>query len=265
LLLPDLRLKDKSRRAFTDLDLNIGDMLHARLEKKKVKARVIEIQPKLHVAYLSYEEYPSIYDEFQPIEDIRSLQDGQELNTDELKAGMIVVNKWGASNEEYRAVIKFILCEKMVKVKFFGLGPDVNRWIHPSSILGIISPKDEKGSTNLDASKTLLKKTNSSDTADTRVASRGNNLSNDKSFENLRQEKNQVRHIVGIDNASPDISFSRTARTSRIIPQETVSHTQDEDETDMGKSFQEKAVSEHKSLEPKLQKQKPSFFQRVRL
>ena len=43
-----------------------GDMISVKLEQKHVKAEVVEILPHAKAAYLSFEDYPSVYDEYQP-------------------------------------------------------------------------------------------------------------------------------------------------------------------------------------------------------
>ena len=77
-------------------DIEIGDLLDIKLCKKIVPRKVLQILDNVKAAYLSYEEYPSIYDEWQFYENLRSTKgDGADLEQSEVKEGAIVLNRWG--------------------------------------------------------------------------------------------------------------------------------------------------------------------------
>ena len=67
-------------------DIEIGDLLDIKLCKKIVPRKVLQILDNVKAAYLSYEEYPSIYDEWQFYENLRSTKgDGADLEESEVK------------------------------------------------------------------------------------------------------------------------------------------------------------------------------------
>jgi len=63
-------MKDKVGESLIK-ELKPGDLISVKLEQKMVKAEVIEILPKVKAAYLSFEDYPSVYDEYQPCDLLR--------------------------------------------------------------------------------------------------------------------------------------------------------------------------------------------------
>mmetsp|Transcript_37883 Transcript_37883/g.55509 ORF Transcript_37883/g.55509 Transcript_37883/m.55509 type:complete len:935 (+) Transcript_37883:92-2896(+) len=86
----------------TIMELAVGDHIHARIEGKRIPAEIIQIDPDQHSAYLSYEDYPSLYDEYQPYEQLRkplSYGDASEIPHGEVKPGLVVLNRWGEKRE----------------------------------------------------------------------------------------------------------------------------------------------------------------------
>jgi hypothetical protein len=72
--------------------LTIGDMLAVRLEQKCIKAEVLEVVPQMNAAYISFEDYPSVYDEYQPF-DLLRLPSGDEITHDDIKPGLVVLGE----------------------------------------------------------------------------------------------------------------------------------------------------------------------------
>lgn len=73
-------------------NLTIGDMLAVRLEQKCVKAEVLEVVPQMKAAYISFEDYPSVYDEYQPFDFLR-LPSREEIAHDDIKPGLVVLGE----------------------------------------------------------------------------------------------------------------------------------------------------------------------------
>lgn len=71
--------------------LAAGDMVNVQLKQKVVKAEVLEIVSEMHAAYMSFEDYPSLYDEWQPASLLRT-PDRAEITSDNLKPGLIVLD-----------------------------------------------------------------------------------------------------------------------------------------------------------------------------
>ncbi len=71
-------------------NLTIGDMLAVRLEQKCVKAEVLEVVPQMKAAYISFEDYPSVYDEYQPFDMLR-LPSREEIAHSNIKPGLVVL------------------------------------------------------------------------------------------------------------------------------------------------------------------------------
>lgn len=93
--------KNKAGEALiTNGNLTSGDTLAVKLEQKCVKAEVIEVIPQMKAAYLSFEDYPSVYDEYQPFDFIR-LPSGAEIPHHSIKSGLVVKD---ISNSNVRVV-----------------------------------------------------------------------------------------------------------------------------------------------------------------
>lgn len=116
-----------------------GSKVVARLEQKRVKGTILQIEPSLHAAYLSYEDYPSLYDEYQPYELLRVPTNygggGAEVRHEEVVPGLIVLNLVGEKKEVYRAVVQSTTCETMYKLLLDLGGCKIERWMTRRSIL----------------------------------------------------------------------------------------------------------------------------------
>jgi len=117
-----------------DLLVKVGDIVYTYLIDKEVSVEVLESSPSRHAAYLSFEEYPSIYDAYQPFENLRSPNDGEEFRDPcEVKSGMLVLSREG--KEAYRAIVQHTVHETILRVKYLGLkNCNLIRWIPISSV-----------------------------------------------------------------------------------------------------------------------------------
>ena len=68
-----------------------GDKIVVKLEQKYVKAEVVEVVAQMNSAYLSFEDYPSLYDEYQPYELVR-FPTGAEVPLENMKPGLVVID-----------------------------------------------------------------------------------------------------------------------------------------------------------------------------
>ncbi len=122
-----------------------GDKIFVRLEQKCAKAEVIEILPQMKSAYISFEDYPSVYDEYQPIESLR-LTTRAEIPEEDIKPGLLVLDL--SNSNEYRARIVSTLNSTMARVKIIVSQHEMVRLVSPAMILGRYVPL-QKRSKNL--------------------------------------------------------------------------------------------------------------------
>lgn len=126
-------------------ELKAGDKISVKLEQKFVKAEVVEIVPQMKSAYLSFEDYPSLYDEYQPYEVIR-LPTGAEIPPEDVKPGLVVIDL--SNSNEYRAKIQSIESGPMARVKLFVSQHEMTRLVSPAMILGRYVPKKKAKKTS---------------------------------------------------------------------------------------------------------------------
>eukprot|EP00978_Attheya_sp_CCMP212_P047266 scaffold421287_cov61-Attheya_sp.AAC.2 len=120
--------------------LQQGDVVRVQLGKRHAKGWILSVEPNVHAAYVSYEDYPSLYDEFQPCELLRTPSAWgihAEIPQDSVKPGMVVMNK-----EEDRGIVQHVACETLYKVKVDVCRRQVERWFSVRSIFRIEEPKD---------------------------------------------------------------------------------------------------------------------------
>ena len=118
-----------------------GDKIFVRLEQKFVKAEVIEITEQMKSAYISYEDYPSVYDEYQPV-DLLRLSSRAEIPDDDLKPGLLVIDL--SNSNEYRGRILSTLNSAMARVKIVVSQHEMIRLISPAMILGRYAPLQKR-------------------------------------------------------------------------------------------------------------------------
>jgi len=114
-------------------ELAQGELISCKLEQKFVKAEVVEVIPSIKTVYLSFEDYPSIYDEYQPHDRVR-LPSGAEIAPGELKPGLTVIDL--TNSNEYRAKIMSIYEGPMIRAKLTVSQHQMTRLVAPSMILG---------------------------------------------------------------------------------------------------------------------------------
>ncbi len=118
-----------------------GDKIFVRLEQKFVKAEVIEIIEQMKSAYISYEDYPSVYDEHHPV-DLLRLSSRAEIPDDDLKPGLLVIDL--SNSNEYRGRILSTLNSAMARVKIVVSQHEMIRLISPAMILGRYAPLQKR-------------------------------------------------------------------------------------------------------------------------
>lgn len=122
-------------------ELVAGDKISVKLEQKCVKAEVVEILQHMKSAYLSFEDYPSVYDEYQPYGLIR-LPTGAEIPPEDVKPGLVVIDL--SNSNEYRAKIQSTVDGPMVRVKLIVSQHEMIRLVSTSMILGRYVPPKRK-------------------------------------------------------------------------------------------------------------------------
>lgn len=118
-----------------------GDKISVKLEQKYVKAEVIEILPQMKAAYISFEDYPSVYDEYQPY-DLLRLPTRAEIPSEEIKPGLLVLDF--SNSNEYRARIQSTIDGPMARVKLIVSQHEMTRLVSPSMILGRYDPPKKR-------------------------------------------------------------------------------------------------------------------------
>jgi len=118
-----------------------GDKIFVKLEQKFVKAEVIEILQQMKSAYISYEDYPSVYDEYHPIELLR-LPTRAEIPDDDIKPGLLVIDL--SNSNEYRGRIVSTLNSAMARVKIYVSQHEMIRLVSPAMILGRYAPLQKR-------------------------------------------------------------------------------------------------------------------------
>lgn len=124
-----------------------GARITVRIQGRKCRAEVLEVAESLYCAQLSYEDYPSLYDEFQPCDLLRMPSSGggcsEEVNPENIRPGLLVVSLVGEKRDEYRGIIEFTKCEKMFRAKMSFGKTTVERWIDSDSIISVDTQKDK--------------------------------------------------------------------------------------------------------------------------
>ena len=74
-------------------NLTIGDMISVKMCQKCVKGEVLDIIPQVKAAYISFEDYPSVYDEYQPF-DLLRCPSRVEIPQHDIKPGIVVLGEF---------------------------------------------------------------------------------------------------------------------------------------------------------------------------
>jgi len=113
--------------------VTVGDTVCVRLCGKKVSGSILRIESQMSVAFLSYDEYPALYDDFQAYESLRSPVTGAEVRPEDIKAGLAVIHRDGG--DEYRGIVQHTTCETMFSIRLEIGKFRINRWLTIGSIL----------------------------------------------------------------------------------------------------------------------------------
>jgi hypothetical protein len=118
----------------------VGDDMMVRIEGRKCPARVTEVIANARAAWISFEDLPSLYNDFVPCDLLRTPSVGgsclAEPHPEDIKPGKLFVCHLG--KDEYRGVVQHIKGGWMFKSKLdFGNGHTVDKLIDSESILSV--------------------------------------------------------------------------------------------------------------------------------
>ena len=141
-------------------NISISETIMVKLKNKMCDATVMEIRKHENAAFISYESYPGLYDEYLPAHLLREAIGGKaEVPLSELKPGKVVICLVGDKREEYRGTVQSTKSGLLIRAKLnFRAGIFVERWIDTDAIVGIgtiqrgrkrkASLSDEEGSSS---------------------------------------------------------------------------------------------------------------------
>ena len=114
-----------------------------RVSKLTALAGVVqELIPSMKAVLLSFEDFPSIYDEWVPHDRAR-FPSAAEIAPDELRPGLTVIDM--SNSNEYRAKILSIYDGPAIRAKLSVSQHEMTRLIVPSMILGrYVAPKRKR-------------------------------------------------------------------------------------------------------------------------
>ena len=119
LRLPDIPAEERGMSLPKCVELSVDDTITVHLLGKSIEGKILQVEPEMTAALLSYEEYPAIFDEYQSYERLRvpiSGETGAELKVEHAKPGLVVVNKLGSVGE-----VCFVLSCPMRDFAFRGM------------------------------------------------------------------------------------------------------------------------------------------------
>jgi len=103
--LPDIPVEESGMSLPGHVEPTINDSVTVHLLGRSVKGKVLKVEPKMSAALLSYEEFPAVFDEYQPYDRLRvpiSGETGVEVKDEDVKPGRVVVSKSGSVREVSR-------------------------------------------------------------------------------------------------------------------------------------------------------------------
>jgi hypothetical protein len=115
LKLPDSSVEDSSTVLPDHVQPSVKDVVTISLLGKNVKGEIVEVRSQMSAALVSYEECPSVFDEYQPYDMLRVPRCGEsraEVKYDDVKPGLVVVSKSGSYGE---VCCVFIACRRMLQ------------------------------------------------------------------------------------------------------------------------------------------------------
>jgi len=128
-----------------DIDLvAVGDTIMVRIEGRQCSGKLMEVASDMHVAYMSFEDLPSLYNDYLPCDLIRIPSVGGsclvEPPLEEIQPGKLMIGLIG--KDEYRGIVQHVKRGKMFKVELdFGNEYTVERLIDSDSILSVTTLK----------------------------------------------------------------------------------------------------------------------------
>ena len=120
----------------------VGDDMVVRIEGRKCPARVTEVMPNARVAWVTFEDLPSLYNDFVPYDLLRTPSVGgsclSQPSAEEIKPGKVFVCLMG--KDEYRAIVQHVKTGRFFRSKLdFGNGFTIDKLIDTDSILSVES------------------------------------------------------------------------------------------------------------------------------
>ena len=121
--------------------IGAGDELMVRIEGRRCPARVTEVMANMQTVLISFEDLPSLYNDFVSCDLLRTPSVGGSCLTEpppeDIKPGKLFVCLMG--KDEYRGVVQHFKSGRFFKSKLdLGNGFSIDRLIDPESILSVI-------------------------------------------------------------------------------------------------------------------------------
>jgi len=118
----------------------VGDQIDVLIEGRKCPARVTEVYANARAACMSFEDLPSLYNDFVLLDHLRiSSVTGSclmEPQPEDFKPGKLLVCHMG--KDEYRGVVQFLKTGSMFKTKLdFGNGHTIDKLVDAESVLSV--------------------------------------------------------------------------------------------------------------------------------
>ena len=190
-----------------------GDTVLVKIEGKQCTGNVIEIFHNINVAYMSFEDLPSLYNDYLPCDLIRipSIGGSVEPPLEEIQPGKLMIGLIG--KDEYRAIVQHVKIQaiKMFKVVLdFGNEYTVDRLIDIDSILKVVSTKKSH-----DNNDNIITNTNTTDDVPTKKKKTTNN-NNKKDISSDNQQISSLSFTAAtvppttttINNNNPSVGSS---------------------------------------------------------
>jgi hypothetical protein len=136
---------EERKNVTDDIDLvAVGDTIMVRIEGRQCSGKLMEVASDMHVAYMSFEDLPSLYNDYLPCDLIRIPSVGGsclvEPPLEEIQPGKLMIGLIG--KDEYRGIVQHVKRGKMFKVELdFGNEYTVERLIDSDSILSVTTLK----------------------------------------------------------------------------------------------------------------------------
>mmetsp|Transcript_31755 Transcript_31755/g.93187 ORF Transcript_31755/g.93187 Transcript_31755/m.93187 type:complete len:1352 (-) Transcript_31755:118-4173(-) len=133
---------EKQRLAVQMDKLTPGSRIAVDMMGRKCTADVLEIREGMCAVYMSYEDYPKLYNEYLPFDRLRMPSTGggilTDMNPENIRPGSLAIALVGEKRDEYRGIIQHTRCETMYRCKVsFGGNAKTERWIVADSILSV--------------------------------------------------------------------------------------------------------------------------------